>query len=460
MMGTMIRKWMEMQGHSRDEYFVLGLMPCVAKKEEITRPELRNKDGTQDVDCILTVREFARLMKRRQIDWASLPGSFSGEYDAPFGKCSGGGALFGASGGVAEAALRVAYSLFSKESVPNDPQRKIYGAVRKYTKPGEWIEANVNITPDKSAKRPLETVVVSGGRAIQKFLEDTGLDTEMGECKFKGAKVFVECMACPGGCIGGGGQPQSLDPDAIAKRREAIHTADVRSEKVSANETVGKLDYKALFGVSRRKMGRLLTYEPPKPIVTPCISPHPEGNEDSKSVASGAGDQGITVLHRRTGSSISTETPTSSLRSGNATANVAVLYGSQAGFTATRAKEFRNKLHHALGEHISFHSLDSFPFELIEQTKVVIILTSTWESDMGLMPSNARKFWKTLSSLPLESTGDFFLGTCFAVCGFGSTKYKQFCGFATQIHEVFTRFGAYPIMDVKKIDVDTSDLYY
>ena len=461
MMGTMIRKWMENQGRSRSDYYLIGLMPCTAKKEEITRPELKNIDGTQDVDLMLTVREFARLLKRRQVDWAALPGEHRGEYDAPFGKCSGGGALFGASGGVTEAALRVAHSLFAKESVPNDPDRKIYGAVRKYAKPGEWIEANVSITPSRSTKRPLETVVVSGGRAIQKFLEDAGLDSETSEFKFKGAKVFVECMACPGGCIGGGGQPQSLDPDVIAKRRRAIHTADVSAENVSANETVGTLDYKALFGISRKKMGRLLTYEyqekrnpiTPSQSPRPCVSPAPD-SDDTRST-----DSGHTVSHRRTASTLSTETPTSSLRSGaGTTASVVVLYGSQAGFTATRAKEFCKKLHAALGEHISFHPLDSFPFGLIEHSKVVIILTSTWESDVGLMPSNAKKFWSTLSTLPLEATGDFFLGTSFAVCGFGSTKYKEFCGFAIQIHEAFTRFGAYPIMDTKKIDVDTSDL--
>lgn len=456
MMGTMIRKWMEKQGHSRSDYFVLGLMPCVAKKEEITRPELKNADGTQDVDCILTVREFARLLKRRKVDWAALPGEFSGEYDAPFGNCSGGGALFGASGGVAEAALRVAYSLFSKEKAPDDPDRKMYGAVRKYTKPGDWIEANISITPNKSAKRALETVVVSGGRAIQKFLEDAGLDTETSVSRLKGAKVFVECMACPGGCIGGGGQPQSLDPDVIFKRRKAIHTADVRSKNISANETVGKLDYKALFGISKEKMGRLLTYEPPEPILVPCTpdtSPCPDNSsEDSRSTNSDL------ISPRRSPSIHSSETPTSSLRSGGTSTGVAVLYGSQAGFTATRAKEFCKKLHHAIGEHVSFHPLDSFPLEHIERTKIVIILTSTWESDVGLMPSNAKKFWKALSALPLDTMGDFFLGTTFAVCGFGSPKYKQFCGFAIQIHEIFVRYGAYPLMDIKKIDVDTTDL--
>ena len=477
MMGVMIRKWMEHTGHKRSDYFVVGLMPCVAKKEEIARPELRNSDGTQDVDVVLTVREFARLMKRRGVEWSALPGSHSGEYDEPFGKCSGGGALFGASGGVAEAALRVAYSLFAKE-LPSDPKRKMYGAVRKDPKIGEWIEASVGITPNKPLKRPLETIVVSGGRAIQRFLEDAGLDTPASRYKYRGAKVFVECMACPGGCIGGGGQPASLDPEAVPKRRAAIHAIDLRSEAVSASVTVGALDCKTLFGLSKRKMVPLLMYEPPAEdeATAAAMQAHESCSASTDGFSGSANSSGGSSHSHMSRSIASTlwsvspilstlsdasavDTLTTASRSGLGSAGpVVILYGSQAGFTASHAKTLAKRMRRTLGEHVSLHALDDFPFERIEQTKTVVVLTSTWESDTGLMPSNARKFWKILSSLPLDATGDFFLGTCFAICGFGSTKYKHFCGFALQVHEALARFGAYPIMDPKKIDVDTTDL--
>ena len=225
MLGALVRCWMARRGVPRARYCHVALMPCTAKKEEIARPDLRAPDGTRDVDYVLTVREMGELLRARGVAWAALPGAHSTAYDEPFGTSSGGGALFPVGGGVTEAALRAAYGVFTKEA-PRDPGRALYAQVRRAPPaPGAWLAAEVAVTPDRRHKRPIEAQVVSGTRAIQQFLEDAGLDAPDGAWTRAGS-AFVECMACPGGCVAGGGQPPSLADDIVARRRAAVHRVD------------------------------------------------------------------------------------------------------------------------------------------------------------------------------------------------------------------------------------------
>ena len=137
--------------------------------------------------------------------------------------------------------------------------------------------------------------------------------------------------------------------------------------------------------------------------------------------------------------------------------SIAILYGSQAGFTASFAKRLHGLLARALGADVSVHAMDRFAFDALPACETVVLLTSTWESDAGLMPQNAVRFWAWLRAQPLAGLGSLLARARFAVCGFGSQKYRYYCGFAVQLHEAFLRLGAAPLVDLARIDVDTPD---
>ncbi len=181
---------------------VVSVMPCTAKKFEASRPEMR-ASGYQDVDYVLTTRELARMMRQAGID---LPGLARGEYDDPLGVSTGAAVIFGATGGVMEAALRTAYEVVtgqSLESLDFDDVRGMEGI--------------------KDAKVGLNgttlSVAVAHGLGNARVLLDAVRD---GTADYQ----FIEIMCCPGGCLGGGGQPIPVDPEIRGKRAEAIYEAD------------------------------------------------------------------------------------------------------------------------------------------------------------------------------------------------------------------------------------------
>ncbi len=173
----------EKAGISPDKIFVVSIMPCTAKKYECTREEMRSS-GYQDVDVVLTTRELARMIKQAGISFDSLEEE---EYDDPFGITTGAGAIFGATGGVMEAALRTVYEVLTKETLQNID----FVAVRGLT---GIKEATVNING-----MDVKVAVANGIKNARLVLEKI----KSGECDYK----FIEVMCCPGGCIGGGGQP-------------------------------------------------------------------------------------------------------------------------------------------------------------------------------------------------------------------------------------------------------------
>ncbi|MFA5108855.1 MAG: [FeFe] hydrogenase, group A [Candidatus Micrarchaeia archaeon] len=173
---------------------VVSIMPCTAKKFESVRPEMHSA-----VDYVLTTRELGRLIKRKNIDFASLPDE---GFDAPLGVSTGAGAIFGATGGVMEAALRTAYELATGSPVSKLEFDQIRGM--SGVKEGSIV---IN-------GKELKFACAHGGQNIHSLLRK------------KDQYHFIEMMACPGGCIGGGGQPIYKDPDTLRKRTEAIYRAD------------------------------------------------------------------------------------------------------------------------------------------------------------------------------------------------------------------------------------------
>jgi len=202
MLGASIKSYYaKLNNINPEQIYTVAIMPCTAKKAEANRPEMNasgrywGNEEIRDTDAVLTVRELAQMMKSVGIDIADLPEK---DYDPVFGKYSGGGLIFGATGGVLEACLRTGYYWFTKQDLPDEmldfkPVRGLKGIK----------EAAIDI-PDTGTVR----VAVVHGLGNTRVLLDA---MRRGE---KPDYHVIEVMACPGGCVGGGGQPRtSLPPD-------------------------------------------------------------------------------------------------------------------------------------------------------------------------------------------------------------------------------------------------------
>jgi NADP-reducing hydrogenase subunit HndD len=204
--------------------FVVSIMPCTAKKYEKTRKEMQ-VDNLDNVDAVLTTRELAKLIKQSNIDFINLEDS---NFDDPMGEATGAGAIFGATGGVMEAALRTAAETITGKELENinfEQVRGIRGIKKAQIKIGDI---------------DLKVAVAHGLGNARKILEEI----KSGKADYQ----FVEIMACPGGCITGGGQPivsskKRSEIDVHQKRAEAIYTIDEKSviRKSHENEAIKKL---------------------------------------------------------------------------------------------------------------------------------------------------------------------------------------------------------------------------
>ena len=184
MFGALTKSYLaEKLGKDPKDIFCVSVMPCTAKKFEISREELETND-VPDVDCSITTREFARMVKFHGIDFASLPDE---QFDDPLGESTGAGVIFGATGGVMEAALRTAVETITGKSMDNVDYQDVRGmeGVKEATYKVGDLEVNV--------------AVVSGLANAHQVLKDI----KEGKRNYH----FVEFMCCPGGCINGGGQP-------------------------------------------------------------------------------------------------------------------------------------------------------------------------------------------------------------------------------------------------------------
>lgn len=238
MFGTIIKTWYA-EKHNIDpkDIVSVALMPCTAKKFELERPEM-NDSGYKDVNYGLTTRELAIMIKECGIDLPNLPDE---DFDNPLGVGSGAGVIFGATGGVMEAAIRTAYELVTGEEVPFEKLR---------------IEPVRGMEGIKSAELPIAKAVDDW-----KFLEGATLKVMVGHGTANAKKImdllsqgelsdyhFIEIMACPGGCLGGGGQPIPTNPGIRQSRAKAIYDEDESLElrKSHLNPIVADI-YKEYF---------------------------------------------------------------------------------------------------------------------------------------------------------------------------------------------------------------------
>ncbi len=190
-------------GVDRKNMVVVSIMPCLAKKYECQRDEFK-KDGNPDVDFSLSTRELAHLIKQSNIDFNTLEDE---DFDHPLGESTGASVIFGATGGVIEAACRTAYEVFTGKKLDKVDFTELRGLenIRQATIDFDGLPINIGIA--------------HGLGNARKLLEDV----RAGKSKFHA----IEIMACPGGCIGGGGQPYHHgDIEILKKRSEAIYQED------------------------------------------------------------------------------------------------------------------------------------------------------------------------------------------------------------------------------------------
>jgi NADH-quinone oxidoreductase subunit G len=209
MLGVMAKTYFaEKMGINPASMYVVSIMPCTAKKYEITRSDEMHASGYQDVDVVLTTRELARMIKIAGLDFNNLPES---DADSILGEYTGAGTLFGATGGVMEAALRSAYYLITKEELANLDFTQVRGL-------DGVKEAVINI---KGTKVSIAVAHQMGN--VEQVLNAIREDRKAGRPP---RWQFIEVMACRGGCIGGGGQP-TLATDEIRKMRmEGLYKDD------------------------------------------------------------------------------------------------------------------------------------------------------------------------------------------------------------------------------------------
>jgi iron-only hydrogenase group A len=203
MMGAVIKSyWAEKTGNQPSDIYSVSVMPCTAKKFEAQREEMTNK-GISDVDCVLTTRELAQIIRMFGIDMNNISPEMT---DSPHGFRSSAGKLFGATGGVMEAAIRTAYHMLTGEELVRFKIEALRGF--NGTKEAEMQINDLKIN-----------VAVVNGLANARVLID---QIKSGEKSYH----FVEVMACPGGCINGGGQHIGASEEAVKSRMKALYDID------------------------------------------------------------------------------------------------------------------------------------------------------------------------------------------------------------------------------------------
>ncbi|NTW72127.1 MAG: 2Fe-2S iron-sulfur cluster binding domain-containing protein [Eubacteriaceae bacterium] len=244
MMGALLKShYARMVGVKPEDMVVVSIMPCTAKKFEVQRDELE-VDGLRDVDISITTRELARMIKEARIEFTMLEDE---AFDPYYGDSTGAAVIFGATGGVMEAALRTVADILTKQDLQSIEYNQVRGI--------EGIkEASIQVTEDLTVK----VAVAHGGANIKKLMSRI----KNGEAEYH----FVEIMACPGGCVNGGGQPIvsdkiKMEVDVRTERAKALYQEDsqvLTLRKSHENPSVKRLYEEFLQEPNSHKSHKLL----------------------------------------------------------------------------------------------------------------------------------------------------------------------------------------------------------
>jgi NADH-quinone oxidoreductase subunit G len=249
-------------GLKKEQIIMVSIMPCTAKKFEAKRPEF-SPDGVPDVDHVLTTQELARMIQQAGLQFKQLePESF----DLPFGFKTGAGVIFGATGGVSEAVLRYATEMVAPGRTDNYEFTSVRG------------EDGIRAVEVPLNGKSLRMAVVNGLGNARKLIKKM----KAGEAQYD----FIEVMACPGGCIGGAGQPVSNDPDVRRKRTQGIYQNDkmLQLHRSQENPYVTELYKEVLGHIGSQKAHHLLhtRYQHRKRIVKDGIRFGKPGGAEKK----------------------------------------------------------------------------------------------------------------------------------------------------------------------------------
>lgn len=250
MLGALVKSYYAKSINVKPENMhVVSVMPCTAKKYEIERAEMKN-GGCKNVDTVITTRELAEMIKSAGIDFISLPDE---EFDNPLGMSTGAADIFGLTGGVMEAALRTVYEIVTGRELPFDGLH-----VKPIMGLDQVKEATISFSDVLPEYGFLEGVdvkvaVTSGLAGARKIMEqiDSGLSPYH----------FIEVMGCPSGCIMGGGQPRSDDPQIREKRLAALYEEDESKKYRKSHENPYiKAIYKEFLGEPNGHMSHELLH--------------------------------------------------------------------------------------------------------------------------------------------------------------------------------------------------------
>jgi iron-only hydrogenase group A len=375
MLGAVIKSYFaDVVKVPKENIYAVSLMPCTAKKDEVERQNM-----IEDVDSVLTSREFAKMIKCFGIDWNTLE---DGTFDKLFGESTGAAALFGVTGGVMEAALRYAHEELTKTKLGKVEYTKWRGFDGIKT-------ASANI-----GSAELKIAVCNGIASAREFIES-------GQYK---SYSFIEVMACPMGCIAGGGQPKLKKRSLAKKRAEAIYEIDRQTTKATCNDnTEIKELYTKFLGKPNGDLAHKLLHTSYQQQVSALLEMKKK-MEDAPIVA----------------------------------------FGSASGNSQKLARILAGYL-----ESVPI-SLNNLSIAKMIKKGTVVIVCSTFGD--GEFPSNAQKFYDALC----ETTEDLS-GVKFAMCALGSKAYPKYVYCGHELERVLISKGAKRIMPMVDIDAALPD---
>ena len=394
MLGSCVKTyWAKKMNLKPEDIYLVSLMPCTAKKDEIERRQMWLNETTPTVDAVLTTKELGDFCKQEHLtDWDSFAEM---DFDSPMGICTGAGDIFGVSGGVMEAALRTAYELQTGkplEKITVDEARGLDGT-KRFSVDMNGTKVNCAVVHSKYARELMESIK-AGKEDLQ----------------------FVEVMACPGGCISGGGQPHSNRADTMDKRMNAIYSIDAGKKLRKSHENP---DIQTLYKEFFEKPGSHAAHELlHTTYAAQSVRARDEKVEEPAAAEGGAGDADV------------------------GEDGVTILYGSQTGTTAKAAKQLQAKFKEA-GIASAVIPMNKFDVEQLPEKKKVVLMTCTYGA--GEFPDMATDFWEALSNEDLDD--DFLEDVKFGVFGLGSKAFKMFCECAHQLDERMEELGAERLVD-------------
>ena len=409
----------------QSKLFVVAAMPCTAKKDEMARPQFEMDNGKQETDAVLTVRELARLFELRGVaklnDYQSFLNIPQLVYDNPFGESTGAAIIFGVTGGVMEAALRTAADVLSGkniEAVKYESVRGMYGIKESTIELGQEGDVSLNVA------------VCHQMRNVRDFLAQIE--------ESKKTYHFIEVMTCPGGCIGGGGLPQSRDEDILSKRTDGIYSMDERMvvRKSHENQAVQQL-YKDFLRKPLSAVSHLYLHTHYFPRV------------------------------RKPSIVLNAPVSTKFVETGDSRNTVYVVYGTQSGTAAQAAKEIKLELQQFIGHaklspepEVSLVAGNAMhPDKLmqeVEDSMGTIFVTCTFGE--GQFPETMERLWNYLEGCKDGKFEDFRFG----IFGLGSSMYAvgdQFNRAAKRLDKRMEELGGHRMIDVGLGDDQHSELY-